>query len=135
MSLSKKKSGYIPPHLRVNNKNVVADKMENDKDPKRQPPNKENDSFTRRRQAYDPFIDNNRVSKANNPFITATEKKKYNPFTDNEAANKRFEETLAECKKIKESNLYPKLVQTKPFNADKFNEKTDKPSSDIMDSW
>merc|ERR1712083_301395 len=99
-------------------------------DLKRRPLN----NFKRRHQAYNPFIDNNQASKANNPFLNTTTKK-YNPFTDNEAANKRFEETLAECKEIKDSNMYQTLVPTKPFHADKYKEKTNKPSNDVMDSW
>merc|ERR1712129_182656 len=84
------------------------------------------------------------ASETSNPFINGYKgkqtmeiemKKQYNPFTDNATANKKFEQTLAECKEIKERNQYQTMVPTKPFHADKFNQMNHKPANDIMDSW
>merc|ERR1712129_689341 len=78
-----------------------------------------------------PFNDGHKAKQANHFDM----KKQYNPFTDNATANKKFDQTLAECKEIKEKNQYQTVVPTKPFHADKFNQKNHKPANDIMDSW
>merc|ERR1712048_741415 len=106
-------------------KNMVVEKMEEQK-------SSSATNYKLSSSLYSPYIGDSKATRINNPFINSKPEKRYNPFTDNEAANKKFEQTLAECKAIKEANLYQTMVPSKPFHADKYNEKSSK-NNDIMD--